>query len=215
MITNSSAQLICGSERKALDDQRALVLVKLCASRFSFDDFTESLNCSESLVRSLLARRFRPFYSDNGKNITVADSFDLSYLKRFPSTVALEQAAPGALIGREKEIRAQYLAGEIRSWLNTFEASDTDRLQAIKQSGSRLDQSTHYQENKYILQVERVASDILWAWRPFLPYGDRPFRIIVGRWLAAWVHFWAADPDVWNCALEILLADFGQVATAA
>lgn len=215
MITKSSAQLICGRAHTAVDDQRALVLINLCQSRFSFDDISEALNCSEELARSLITRPFRARYAISGKNAEVAGPVDLSISKSVPGEVAIELTEPGALIGREKEIRAQYLAGEIRQWLSTFEASDADRLQAVEEAGIRLDESTHRQGNNYIFQVDRVTSDIRWAWKPFLPYGDRPFHIIVGRWLAAWVHFWVADPHIWNCAIDILLWNFDQVAKAA
>ena len=215
MVTESTAQLICGPASHALDDQRALVLINLCQSRFSFEDITEALNCDESVVRSLIAKPFRALSANSGTNAAVLAPINFATLDSIPAAVAIELVPDGELIGREKELRAQYLAGEIRQWLSTFEASDAERLRAMKEASIRLDESTHHQGNNYIFQVERVASDIRRAWKPFLPHGDRPFHTIVGRWLAAWVHFWVADPHVWNCALDILLWDFGKELKAA
>jgi hypothetical protein len=215
MITETSAQLICGQASRALDDQRALVLVNLCQSRFLFDDITEALNCDDSLVRSLIAKPFRALSANSGTNAGIGTLIDFSILKSVPGHVPIELGADGSLLGREKEACAEYLAGEIRQWLNTFDASDADRHRAVEEASIRLDESTHHQGNNYIFQVEHVASDIRRAWQPFLPYGDRPFHTIVGRWLAAWVHFWVADPAVWNCAIDILLWDFGRDAKAA
>jgi hypothetical protein len=215
MITESTAQLICGQASRALNDQRAMVLVNLCQSRFSFDDITEALNCSDDLVRSLIARPFRALDADSATKDTVTAPIDFSILKRFPREVAIELAPIGELLGPKEGIRAEYLAGEIRQWLDTFEACDADRLQAVEEASIRLDESTHHQENTCFFQVDRVASEIRWAWKPLLVNGDRPFRIIVGRWLAAWVYFWVADPYIWNCAIDILLWDFGRYAKAA
>jgi hypothetical protein len=215
MITETTAQLICGQASRALDDQRALVLVNLCQARFSFDDITEALNCDDSLVRSLVAKPFRALSANSEANAGIGAPIDFSILKSVPGHVAIELGADGALLGREKEARAEYLAREIRQWLSTLEASDADRVRAVEEASIRLDESTHHQGNKYIFQVERVASDIRRAWQPFVPYGDRPFHIIVGRWLAAWVHFWVADPHIWNCAIDILLWDIGRDVKAA
>lgn len=215
MITEITAQLICGPASRALDDQRAMVLINLCQSRFSFDDITEALNCNDDLVRSLIARPFRALDVDSAGNALVSAPSDFSILKSIQEVAAIELPADGSPLGREEAARAEYLAGEIRQWLNTFDASDADRQRAIEEASIRLDESTHHQGNTYIFQVDRVASAIRWAWKPILPNGDRTFHIIVGRWLAAWVHFWVSDPYVWNCAIDILLWDFGCEVKAA
>ena len=71
MITRTSALLnpkIGGDE---LNDNRARVLIALCKKKMLIDDIAMALNCSESVVRSLLVRPFRRFGTD-GKNYVAA-----------------------------------------------------------------------------------------------------------------------------------------------
>ena len=216
MITKSSPFISPAAGTAALDDHRAMVLVRLCRSRFSLADIAEALNFTQALVRSLVARPFRALVGCTANDS--AGGIDIESVVQSGQERVLVLNTPHLIgpITREKETFARHLALEIHHWLKTFEVTDEERLQAVDQASIRLDESTHYMEDKYVFHVERVASEIIWAWKPLVfNVESHQFRNVAGRWLAAWIHFWAADPDVWNRALDIEYASYKQLAEAA
>lgn len=76
MITRNSA-LLDGWTSDAIsnNDLRARALIRLCQSRYELKDIAAALNCSESLVRSLLAHPFCSLYAGRDPQRHVGDLY--------------------------------------------------------------------------------------------------------------------------------------------
>jgi hypothetical protein len=215
MITICSPLFNSTTASTELNDKRAQVLIVLCQSRLPFADIAEALNCRESLVRSLLDRPFRASaLNDPPHTITPIDVAMASRTQR--SAIQKQPLAPVPEASNVREDLARHLATEIRRWLGTFNLSDAERRQAVEEAGKRLDQSTFYMESNYYFDVFRVSDQILSVWSPRLrSRGEQQFWMRVGQWLAGWIHFWVANPDIWNLALDREFDHYGREAQAA
>lgn len=212
MIKHSSPLFIRDGHEAALNDERARVIVDLCRSRFAIEDIALSLNCSETLVRALLASQYKVIVSET-------EAFVPSF---HPITGSQPVGAAGGAEGMKKaatpmsENIVRILGGEIHGWLNSFEATDRDREEAIELAVGHLDDSRFDSKGNYSFQARWVIYDVLGVWRPpFLNPGEREFSLVVGRWLAVWVQFWVSDPDAWYRGLALAHARFGEKELAA
>jgi hypothetical protein len=211
MITASSPIYRFSSRASALAEKRAQVLISLCRVRLPFEDIAMALNCSESLVRSMLDYPFRG---------PVGDSISPINLEMLPKSecgaLLTGPLAPAAGARKVREVLMRHLQAEIRSWLGTFNMSEEDRRSAIEEAGKRLDQSVFYMESNYRFDQYRVSQLIFNVWSPFLRCSSRePFWPIAGRWLAGWVHFWIAYPTIWDPVIDLEFARDAAPARAA
>jgi len=218
MITKTSALYRCVAKSYELNTNRAQALIKLCQYGMSIDDIAEAINSSESLVRSVIVRPFRPFNPDDVNN--PIRTIDTVHGPSFPDSPGA--AAPvnshtlAGATGREQEDFARHLAKEIQHWLGMFEATDAERQQAVEQAGFDLDKLAFQFGGKYLFQTGWVAHEIGAIWKPIVLFpDDRDFRKAAGRSLAAWIRFWITDPDIWNRALDLAYEHFGARVQAA
>jgi hypothetical protein len=205
-------------EAARTDDLRPRVLVRLCQSRLSVEDIALAFNCSESIVRSLLARPLLSLLSGEGTSPACPiEPINLEAMPQMKRAVGLK-SGPGSSedAACDQEKHARLLAMEIRRWLCTFGMTDTDRQYVIERAGLLLDNAERNSAGEYVFDVSRTVLDALGIWgpKPFLT-GDREFRTLVGRWLTSWIHFWIADPVVSNRALDLEYAYFAEQAQAA
>lgn len=218
MITRASTLLNCNpGDRAQIDDQRAHVLIRLCQSKLSVEDLALALNCSEFLIRTLLARPYRHLIASDEKNRLHPDGpidtnlavSDLSVVHDSDSVSTEDRA-------RLQEQQKQLLAMEVRQWLCTFEMTDADRQLAIERAGFILDRAEFAWRGGYVFDSSEVYLELLEIWGPrqFLT-GDRDFARLLSRWLASWIHFWILSPAVWNKALDAEYAHFQAKAKAA
>ena len=215
MITRSSPLFTSTAADTELNDKRAQVLIDLCQSRLPFADIAEALNCSESLVRSLVDRPFRSSVPNGPPHTIMPINLEL-VTRTHCSAIQKQPLVPAPEASNVRENLARHLATEIRRWLGTFNMSDAERRQAVEEAGKRLDQSTFYMESNYRFDVYRVSYQILSVWSPHLRSGgEQQFWMRVGQWLAGWIHFWVANPDIWNLALDREFDHYGREAQAA
>jgi hypothetical protein len=211
MITASSPIFRSRSWDTALAETRAQVLIRLCQFGLPFEDIGTALNCSESLVRSMLNR---PFRSSVGNGIAPIQLEVLS--KPECGDLLKGPLAPIQAGSNARENLTRHLRTELRRWLDTFNMSDEDRRSAIGEAGKQLDQSILYMENDYSFDLYKVSHVILSAWSPFLQCSSRmPFWLVAGRWLAGWIHFWIVDPTIWDPVVDFELAHEANAAKAA
>lgn len=218
MITETSVlymETTCNAE---INDKRAHVLIGLLQSRMSIEDIAEALNCKDTVVRSLLVAPYHNAYTGLAAGpVALPEPIDL---ENFPPTepTVVERSGSGTQQEpvRQVERLAHFLLQEVCHWLTTFEASDAARQKAVERAGILLDESSFYWQGKYDYQCERISMEVVGAWRPtILVPENREFRMLMGNWLASWIHFWIADPDVWNRALDFAFDYFGAKAQAA
>jgi hypothetical protein len=218
MITRSSGIYHHITKSDELNISRAQVLIKLCQSGKSIDDIAEAINSNESLVRSVLVRPFRPFDPHDANN--PIRTIDTVHGPSFPLSTGPAAPVPGhapeVANARDHEEFARHLATEIRRWLGTFETTDAERLQAVVKAGYDLSDSMGFFSGKYLYETGWVAFEIIAIWKPlYLTPDERDFQKAAGRWLAAWIRFWIADPDIWNRALDLAFDYFEAAAQAA
>lgn len=119
-------------------------------------------------------------------------------------------------ISGERERLARRLAREIRSWVTSFELSDTERQQVIERAGFLLDDSLLNADDNCLFDENRALSELLGIWKPkIITAADRDLQTLISRWLASWIRFWITQPIVWNRALDLEFAHFGARAQAA
>lgn len=205
MITKTSPLFDCRShESPHNNDKRAALMVRLCGSRIPIKEIALVLNCSESLVRALLASQYQAVCPGCESIPVPLGIISLRGFESAPSGPKKAQAAALTL-----DVTAQYLAREIYGWLDSFEASNAEREQAIEQAVRSLDEARFERDGSYSFEVEWVAYEIRSIWsKPMLKEGERNFSTVIGRWLAAWVKFWVIDPNVWYRALALAYACF-------
>lgn len=60
---------------------------------------------------------------------------------------------------------------------------------------------------------ERIKTNVL---SPF-PRSriEEQFWLVVGRWLAGWIHFWIADPTIWDPVIDFEFAHDANAVKAA
>lgn len=220
MITRASALFDCNpGDRAQIDDLRAQVLVSLCQSKLSVEDIALALNCSEPVIRTLLARPYRHLIpSDEMNRLHPNGPIDIDLAAPVASSVVINSDDLDSAEGRHR-LRAQQvhlLATEVRLWLSTFEMTDKERQLVIKRAGFILDQAEFAWTGGYVFDSHNVFLELLGIWGPkrFLT-GDRDFKTLVARWLASWIHFWIVSPAIWNRALDLEFIDFGPKAHAA
>lgn len=207
MITRFSPifQLVANSG--VLNCGRLQILIGLCRARIPMEDIVLALNCDEYALRTLLASPFRPLAAAvEGRPKTI----DLGVLRHAdqPSTGA---ALPsGEFEARNlKELR-DHLAIEIGDWLDTFEASDEDRQQAVEFAGLELDKKSDSFNGKYLFQPEWLSMEIVGLFKPLSSRMHEDFRTAIGRWLAIWIRFWIVAPEIWDPALDLAFAGFRE-----
>jgi|GEM_PF-5492200 hypothetical protein len=211
MITARSPIFRISSRTSAFAEKRAQVLINLCQVRLPFEDIAMALNCSESLIRSMLDYPFRSSASDSIApiNLEMLPKSECGALLTGPLALAVA-------IRKVREDLMRHLQAEICSWLGTFNMSNEDRRSAIEEAGKRLDQSVFYMESNYRFDQYRVSQLISNVWSPSLRCSTRePFWPIAGRWLAGWVHFWIADPTIWDPVIDLEFARDAAPAKAA
>jgi hypothetical protein len=190
----------------------------LCHSRLSIEDLALALNCSESMIRTLLARLYRHLIPIDEKNqLCPNEPVNLDVVPQVRSSFVLDSGlVPTEHRASVRDQQARLLAMEVRRWLCTFEMTDADRQHVIEQAGFLLDKAEFASTDGYVFDTSRAVLDILGIWGPklFLT-GDRDFRTLVARWLASWIHFWIVDPASWNQALDFEYAHFGAKKKAA
>ncbi|MGA8041177.1 MAG: hypothetical protein WCA37_00095 [Terracidiphilus sp.] len=217
MITKASAFLDQKTSDGKLNDLRVRALLHLIEVGFSVEDLAMALNCSVSMVRSLLALPYRMLYlrdQDNPKRVW--EPINLRMLPQPQCPIILNpRTASKDETARQQERHAQLLAIEILHWLRTFEASDQDRRQAIEQAGFLLDELP-LKDGKLQFDSFRVFSEIhgIWRGKPSKSV-DKSFGETVSPWLASWLRFWVSDPAIWNRALDLAYAHFGASTQAA
>jgi hypothetical protein len=218
MITKASALFDCKTGDDERNNQRSRVLVLLCEYRFSIEDIAMSLNCSESVVRSLLAGPYRSLYACQDDNpIRVVEPVSLRMLPPMKPAVALKPAPMSKeAIAGHLEKHGHELVREVCGWLYTLEASHADRQQAIEQAGLLLDESPLNEAGALDFQVNRVLLEVLGIRHSSRSAnGSQNFGLLVGRWLACWIRFWISDPAIWNRALDRAFAHFELAAKTA
>jgi hypothetical protein len=218
MITRASAFFDRTSREGILvDHRRGRTLVLLIQYRLSVEDLALALNCSESIVRSLLAHQYRSLPALSGTDSpSSTEAIDARMAARVERTVIVPPSASEGEIPREVETLARHLALEVRRWLCTFEVSDADRQQVIQEAGLLLDGSPLNVAGEFDFQVNRVFLEVLGIWSKSARSSRSPeFKTRLGQWLASWIRFWIADPAVWNRALDLEFAYFGENAQAA
>ncbi len=213
MITRNTAFLDGWTPSAAPNnDQRARALISLCASRYPIEDIAMALNCSESMVRSLLVLPYCTLYQqDHDNRNRVLEPINLRKLPVPERAVALNPRTPSKdETSRQDEKQVQLLAIEIQRWRCTFEASDQDRQQAAEKAGFLLDESPLTEDGRLRLDSYRVSAEINGIWRGTPSTSvDKSFGQAVGPWLASWIRFWVSDPAIWNRALDLAYAHFG------
>ena len=218
MVTKASAFLdhkLCDGE---LDKLRYRTILRLIQVGFSVEDLAMALNCSESMVRWLLALPYRTLYlRDHSDRKRVIEPMHFRMLPDPERSVVLNPRMPSKEeTSRQKEKQAQLLAIEIQSWLCTFEACDQDRRQAIEKAAFLLDESPLKEDGRLQFDSYRLSAEINAIWRTTPSTSvDKTFMEAVSPWLASWIRFWISDPAIWNRALDLAYAHFGASAQAA
>ena len=117
---------------------------------------------------------------------------------------------------RNRGKRVLSLAHEVCNWLESLDATDLDRLDAIEQAKPLLDKAPLNEDGTLDFQFHRVAMQVGDILRPsrFCPE-ERVFGKAVGRWLTTWIHFWIYDPQIWNEALDLAYEHLGARVQAA
>lgn len=130
MITRASALLNCNPcYRAQIDCVRAQVLLRLCQSRLSVEDLALALNCSESMIRTLLASLYRHLIPIDGRGrLHPNGPVDIDLAIELAGSVTLD-SDPLSTGDRSRvvEQQAHLLGMEVRRWLCTFEMTDRDR----------------------------------------------------------------------------------------
>ena len=192
--------------------------LRLIQFGFSVEDLAMALNCSESMVRSLLALPYRTLYlRDDGNRKSVLEPIDVRMLPVPERPVVLNpRTPPKDETSLQQEKHAQLLAIEIQRWLCKFEASDHDRQQAAEKAGFLLDESPLTEDGRLRFDSYRVFAEINGIWRGAPSTSvDKSVGEAVSPWLASWIRFWVSDPAIWNRALDLAYAHFGATAQAA
>ncbi len=218
MITKSSPFLdhkLCDGE---LNKLRFRAILRLIQVGFSVEDLAMALNCSESMVRWLLALPYRTLYlRDHSDRKRLLEPLNLKMLPEPERPVVLDpRVSSEDETRRQQEKQAQLLAIEIQRWLCTFEASDQDRQQATEQAGFLLDESHLTEDGLLQFDSYRVFAEINAIWRGTPSTSvDKSFMAVVSPWLASWIRFWISDSAIWNRALDLAYTHFGARAQAA
>jgi hypothetical protein len=177
-----------------------------------------ALNCSQSIVVDYLFAE-TPWVRRVAAG-TLPRNNQLPDLRPIPrsASVLLRYRPPRTQrgIAGERERLARHLAQEIRSWIVSFELSDTQRQQVIERAGLLLDASLLSADGEYLFDKNRALSELLGIWRPkMLSTGDRAYEALIIRWLASWIRFWIVRPVIWQRALDLEFVHFGAQAQAA
>ncbi len=213
MITRFSPIYRHQPNSDALNDERARVLIGLCQSKMSFDDIAAVLNCNKYTVRSLLSW---PYRSVDAKITSFPEEIELDALPLVKQTSSSADAGCDRTTIPNQEKVADDLAIEICQWIDSFKASDAERQQAIEYAGLDLEKNSTFRKGKYLFHPYQVTLEIIGIWSPFgMSSDDHDFRTSAGRWLASWIRFWIADPEIWDRALDLAYAHFGGEAQAA
>ena len=159
MITKASAFLDQKTGDGELNGLRLQALLRLIQVGFSVEDLAMALNCSESMVRSLLALPYRTLYlRDDGNRKSVLEPIDVRMLPVPERPVVLNpRTPPKDETSLQQEKHAQLLAIEIQRWLCKFEASDHDRQQAAEKAGFLLDESPLTEDGRLRFDSYRVS----------------------------------------------------------
>ena len=218
MITKASAFLDHKPCDEELNKLRLRALLRLIHVDFSVENLAMALNCSESMVRWLLALPYRALYlRDDSNRKRMLEPIDLRMLPAPEHPVALNPRTPSKdESSNQEEKQAQQLAIEIQRWLCTFEASDQDRQQATEQAGFLLDESPLTEDGRLQFDNYRAFAEINAIWRGTPSTSvDKSFMAVVSPWLASWIRFWISDSAIWNRALDLAYTHFGARAQAA
>jgi len=219
MITRVSAFIDRNtSEAARTDDLRARVLVLLCQSRMSVEDLALALNCSESMVRSLLVRPFRSLFSGEGAGAArPIEPLNLRAMPELEPAVGRE-SGPGSAdeAAREQERHARLLAAEVRRWLCTFEVSDADRQRIVEDAETVLIGSPLNEAGKFDFSVNSAFLEVIGIWGRRARTSRSPdFRTRLSQWLASWIRFWVTDTVVWGRVFDLAFDYFGEKVRAA
>ena len=219
MITRTSTFF----DRKTTDGAFAIhlrgrILVLLVQHRLAVGELAQALNCCDRVVRSLLAGEYRSLGWQAGTDIPgTTDAIDIKLAVHHEPADPLVpiQGTPDRSTG-EREKLAAYLNLEVQRWLCTFEVADVDRQLIVENAGKILGESPLNEAGNFDFSVTRVFLDLISIWgrsarRPWPP----DFKAGLGQWLASWIRFWVTDPEVWNPALDLAFAHFGDKAKAA
>lgn len=216
MITRGSALCQAAIANAELSRQRSRVLVDLCRSRMSFAELAIALNCREDVVRSLLVSPFRSIYL-GGRKRGVVEELDLDRMPQLPlHSAPYARASLEHVVIEDREKLARKLAVEVHGWLRNFQASNAEQQQVIEGAGLQLDKRTSTWDGKYKFPGNWLVLDILGVSKPLSrPQELLDFRSDVGPRLANWIHFWIADPIIWDRALDLEFAFCGAKAHTA
>jgi hypothetical protein len=216
MIARGSALLNYFAGDDKVNDDRVRVLARLGHWKLSIEEIALTLNCSEPMVRSLLARPLRPRYAwKRNFKVNTRRPIKRVILPCTRKSAISSRPASNEINDAVREELAQHLATEIHQWLDSLEGSDADRQRAIERAGILLDETPSYWDGEYEFSVKCVTLEIVGVCEPSdLNPNDQEFRLVVGRWLAAWIRFWIADPEIWNRALDLEFGRFGAKAQA-
>lgn len=219
MITRASSFLDRRSaESRSVDRMRGVTIVLLSKHNMPIEDIAMALNCSESVVRSLLAGQYlsvRPLAGSNIASCTDAISVRMAVHADEADNNDHRQLTVDE-IAVERGRCSRLLSLEVRRWLCTFEVSDADCQYVIEQAGFLLDKSFLNEDGNLSFGVTAAFLEVLGIWgRHALSSHSPDFRTRLSPWLACCIRFWITDPAIWNLALDREYTYFGDRSLAA